>query len=65
MARFRQVAGLGCIARSVWLRSANRNTNNANNVGCVNSSGNVNNANANNGYFAAPDWTGNAEPRRG
>ena len=65
MARFRQVAGLGCIARNVWLRSANRNATNANNVGNVNTSGNVNNTNANNGYFAAPDWTGNAEPRRG
>lgn len=55
MEGFRQVTGLGCIARNVWLRSANRNRSNANNVGCVNTSGNVSNTNANNGYFAAPD----------
>jgi hypothetical protein len=35
--------------------------NNSNNVGCVNSDGNVNNANVNNtGVCAAPDWEGQA-----
>ncbi len=47
------------------MRTANRNANNANNVGYVNASGNVNNTNANNGYFAAPDSMGNAEQWHG
>ena len=36
-------------------RSANRNGSNGNNVGCVNTSGNVDNNNANNGLYVAPD----------
>lgn len=61
MARVREeearASGLGCQARNVWLRSANRWVTNANNVGYVNSDGNVNNTNANNsGVCAAPDW---------
>ena len=35
-------------------RSANRNGSNGNNVGCVNTSGNVDNNNANNGLYVAP-----------
>ena len=43
------------------MRSANRNVNNANNAGCVNASGNVNNTNASNGNFAAPDYRCDAD----
>lgn len=42
------------------MRSANRNVTNSNNVGYMNTSGNVSNNNANNGNYAAPDYTGNA-----
>lgn len=41
-------------ARNVWLRSASRYAARATGVGCVYTSGNVNYANANGGYFAAP-----------
>ena len=50
------MAKLGCrliTAQNVFRRSANLS--NANNVWNVNSSGNVNNNNANNGYYCAPD----------
>lgn len=42
--------------QNVWTRSANRN--NGNNTFIVNSSGNVNNNNAQNGNRCAPDRTG-------
>lgn len=42
--------------QNVWMRSANRN--NGNNTFIVNSSGNVNNNNAQNGYACAPDRIG-------
>lgn len=42
--------------QNVWTRSANRN--NGTNTFIVNSSGNVNNNNAQNGYACAPDRTG-------
>lgn len=50
MEGFRPEHGLGCkVARNVFTRSANRNLTNSNNEGMVNTSGNVNNANAANG----------------
>lgn len=47
-------------SRTVWLRSANRNANNANNFGKVNADGNVNNDNASNGNRAQPDCFANS-----
>lgn len=44
------------MARTVWMRSANRG--NGNNVAYVNSSGKANNNNAYNGNRAAPDCVG-------
>ena len=41
-------------ARGVWLRAADRYASSAHGVGCVCSGGNVSNADASNGYFAAP-----------
>ena len=40
----------------MFLRSANRNANDSNNFGVVNSTGNVNNNNATNAYRAQPDF---------
>lgn len=53
--RASEIAGAAA-EQNVFLRSANRN--NGNNVFCVNSSGNVNNTNAQNANRCAPDHSG-------